>query len=129
MSSYTKSTDFASKDALLTGNPLKVVKGTEIDDEFNAIQTAVNSKADTNSPDLTGTPTAPTAAAGTNTTQIATTAFVSTAIDNIELTGGDGIDVTDGVIAIDSQSNGFGNRTVSTSAPSGGNDGDIWYKV
>jgi len=32
---------------------------------------------------LTGTPTAPTAAAGTNTTQIATTAFVKTAIDNI----------------------------------------------
>ena len=76
MSSYTKSTDFASKDALLTGNPLKVVKGTEIDDEFNAIQTAVNSKADTNSPALAGTPTAPTASAATDTTQIATTAFV-----------------------------------------------------
>ena len=76
MSSYTKSTDFASKDALLTGNPLKVVKGTEIDDEFNAIQTAVNSKADTNSPALSGTPTAPTASAATDTTQIATTAFV-----------------------------------------------------
>jgi len=76
MSSYTKSTDFASKDALLTGNPLKVVKGTEIDDEFNAIQTAVNSKADTNSPALSGTPTAPTASTATDTTQIATTAFV-----------------------------------------------------
>ena len=33
-------------------------------------------KADKNSPVLTGTPTAPTATAGTNTTQIATTAFV-----------------------------------------------------
>lgn len=33
------------------------------------------------SPALTGTPTAPTAAAGTNTTQIATTAFVKTAVD------------------------------------------------
>jgi len=76
MSSYTKSTDFASKDALLTGNPLKVVKGTEIDDEFNAIQTAINSKADTNSPALAGTPTAPTASTTTSTTQIATTAFV-----------------------------------------------------
>ena len=82
MSSYTKSTDFASKDALLTGNPLKVIKGTEINDEFNAIQTAVNSKADTNSPTLSGTPTAPTATAGTNTTQIATTAFVQTATAN-----------------------------------------------
>jgi len=76
MSSYTKSTDFASKDSLLTGNPLKVVKGTEIDDEFNAIQTSINSKADTNSPALAGTPTAPTASTGINTTQIATTAFV-----------------------------------------------------
>ena len=81
MSSYTKSTDFASKDALLTGNPLKVVKGTELDDEFNSIQTAVNSKADTNSPALIGTPTAPTAAASTNTTQIATTAMVQGALN------------------------------------------------
>jgi len=83
MSSYTKSTDFASKDALLTGNPLKVVKGTEIDDEFNAIQTAVNSKADTNSPALSGTPTAPTATTTTDTTQIATTAFVQQEINAI----------------------------------------------
>lgn len=35
------------------------------------------------SPDLTGTPTAPTAAAGTNTTQIATTAFVQNELDDI----------------------------------------------
>ena len=80
MSSYIKATDFASKDALLTGNPLKIVSGTEIDDEFNAIQTAVNTKADTNSPTLTGIPIAPTAVAGTSTTQLATTAFVGTAV-------------------------------------------------
>ena len=42
---------------------------------------AVASKAPLASPDLTGTPTAPTAAAGTNTTQIATTAFVKSAVD------------------------------------------------
>jgi len=35
------------------------------------------------SPALTGTPTAPTAAANTNTTQVATTAFVSTAVSNL----------------------------------------------
>lgn len=40
------------------------------------------------SPALTGTPTAPTASAGTNTTQIATTAFVQTALGN-KLTYGD----------------------------------------
>lgn len=40
-------------------------------------------KADLASPTLTGTPAAPTATAGTNTTQIATTAFVSTAVSNL----------------------------------------------
>ena len=38
--SYTKLTDFAVKDSLLTGNPSKLVRGTELDAEFNAIQTA-----------------------------------------------------------------------------------------
>ena len=76
MANYTKATNFASKDTLTTGDPAKIVKGTEIDDEFNAIATAINSKANTNSPTLTGTPLAPTATAGTNTTQIATTAYV-----------------------------------------------------
>lgn len=80
MSNYTKATNFATKDTLPTGNPGKIVKGTEIDDEFNAIASAVASKADTASPAFTGTPTAPTAVAGTNTTQIATTAFVTASL-------------------------------------------------
>lgn len=44
-------------------------------------------KANTNSPALTGTPTAPTAAKGTNTTQIATTAFVMAAVNAISSQG------------------------------------------
>jgi hypothetical protein len=80
MANYVKSTNFASKDALPLGDPLKVVKGTEIDTEFNNIATAVISKADSVSPTLTGTPFAPTATFGTNTTQVATTAFVQTAL-------------------------------------------------
>lgn len=47
MSNYTPATNFAAKDALTTGNPAKIVKGTEISAEFNAISTAVNSKIDT----------------------------------------------------------------------------------
>ena len=43
---------------------------------------AVGDLATKESPELTGTPTAPTAAVGTNTTQIATTAFVQTAVNN-----------------------------------------------
>lgn len=79
MTEYVKSTNFTSKDSLASGNPLKLVKGTEFDIEFNNIATAVTSKADLIDPAFTGVPTAPTAAAGTNTTQIATTAFVATA--------------------------------------------------
>ena len=80
MSNYSKTTDFAAKDSLSTGNANKIVKGTEIDDEFDAIQVAVNTKANINNTALTGTPTAPTASEATNTTQLSTTAYVTTAI-------------------------------------------------
>jgi hypothetical protein len=76
MTDFVKSTNFASKDSLSIGNPLKIVKGTEIDTEFNNIATAVATKADIANPTFTGVPAAPTAASGTNTTQLATTAFV-----------------------------------------------------
>ena len=46
-----------------------------------AAQTALDLKAPLASPALTGTPTAPTAAPGTDTTQVATTAFVKAAAD------------------------------------------------
>ena len=55
MSNYTKTTNFATKDALASGNPAKVVKGTEINTEFDNIATAIATKADANSPTLTGT--------------------------------------------------------------------------
>lgn len=80
MSDYTKSTNFATKDALPSGDPLKIVKGTEIDTEFNNIATAIATKADLASPTFTGTPAAPTASFGTSTTQVATTAFVQASL-------------------------------------------------
>jgi len=107
MSNYSKTTDFAAKDALTTGNANKIVKGTEIDDEFDALQTAVNSKADVNNTTFTGSTTIPsvncnggaidgtvigadTAAAvtGTNNTQLATTAFVQTASTTANISAG-----------------------------------------
>ena len=45
MSDYSKITDFAAKDALLSGNPLKQGKGVEVDNELNAISVAIASKA------------------------------------------------------------------------------------
>jgi len=55
VSNYTKSTNFTAKDALPSGDSGKIIRGSEFDTEFTAIQTAVNSKADATSPSLTGT--------------------------------------------------------------------------
>lgn len=46
MSNYTKTVNFAAKDSLASGDAAKIVKGTEIDTEFNNIATAVATKAD-----------------------------------------------------------------------------------
>jgi hypothetical protein len=80
MSNYTKTTNFLAKDSLPDADSGKIIKGSEFDTEFNALQVAVNTKADLASPSLTGVPTAPTASAGTTTTQLATTSFVTTAV-------------------------------------------------
>jgi hypothetical protein len=76
--------------------PSSTVSTTELgylDGVTSAIQTQIDSKLNSGtagttyaplvSPDLTGVPTAPTAAANTNTTQIATTAYVQTEITDL----------------------------------------------
>ena len=60
MTNYTKTTDFAAKDSLPSGNAAKIVKGSEIDTEFNNIATASATKANANDAVLTGTTTAQT---------------------------------------------------------------------
>ena len=80
MSNYTKLTAYDTKDSLSTGDPLKRIKGTELDDEFDAISTAIATKANLASPEFTGVPTTPTASSSTNNTQIASTAFVQSLI-------------------------------------------------
>ena len=57
--------------------------------------------------ELTCTPTAPTATAGTNNTQIATTAFVKTALSSVG-----GVDIT-----------------LNENQPSGQSSGDFWYQI
>lgn len=57
MSNYTKTTNFTAKDSLASGDPNKIIKGSEFDTEFNNISTAVASKADTAAPTFTGTTT------------------------------------------------------------------------
>ena len=86
MSNYTQSTNFATKDALTSGDPLKIVKGTEINTEYVNIAVAIATKADLASPTFTGTPTLPTGTVattqtfGNSSTLLATTAFVQAAL-------------------------------------------------
>ena len=54
MANYTKIVDYAAKDALNTGDPAKLIKGTEIGAEYDAIATAIATKANSASPVFTG---------------------------------------------------------------------------
>jgi hypothetical protein len=144
MSNYVKATNFATKDTLPQGDSNKIVKGTELDNEFNSIAGAISSKADIASPSFTGTPAVPTPIAGSNTTQIANTAYVKSEITTatgslgtistqnanaVAITGGTVSGITGSINSVTPGTNARGNRTISSGGPSGGSDGDIWYLV
>ena len=80
MSNYVQSTNFATKDALASGNALKIVKGTEINTEYANIAIAVATKADLVSPTFTGTLTAVNEAL-TGTLSVAGTTTLSSALN------------------------------------------------
>ena len=81
MADYTLAVTWSGKDALADSDANKVISGDDFHTEFTTVQTAINSKADIASETLTGTPLAPTAAVGTDSTQIATTAFVKDVLE------------------------------------------------
>ena len=105
MSDYTLAVNWSGKDALSDSDAAKVISGSDFNSEFTTIRTAVNSKANLNGASgetfamdngtvagtltvgetltVTGVTTIPTANAGTNTTQAASTAFVTTAVAGV----------------------------------------------
>ena len=96
MSNYTIAVNWAGKNGLSDSDAAKVISGSDFNSEFTTVRTAVNSKADLNGDAdedfaadnvtiagtlaVTGVPTVPTQSAGNNTTRVATTAFVTTAV-------------------------------------------------
>ena len=96
MSNYTIAVNWSAKDGLSDSDAAKVISGADFNTEFTTARTAINSKADLNGSAsesfainnatvagtlaVTGVPTIPTANAGTNTTQAASTAFVTAAV-------------------------------------------------
>jgi hypothetical protein len=111
------------------------------------VTTSLGLKAPLASPALTGVPTAPTAASSTNTTQIATTAFVTAAVAGASGTYNNaavdthlntGTASTNEVLSWNgsdydwvAQSGGGGGASVTTSdaAPSSPSAGDLWYNT
>jgi hypothetical protein len=96
MSNYTLAVNWSGKNALSDSDAAKVISGSDFNSEFTTVRTAVNSKADLNGDAtedfasnnatiagtlaVTGVPTVPTQSAGNNTTRVASTAFVTTAV-------------------------------------------------
>jgi hypothetical protein len=70
MSNYTKTTNFAAKDSLPSGDPGKIIQGAEFNTEFDDIATAIATKSDTASPTFTGTVTVPALTVTGNVTMI-----------------------------------------------------------
>ena len=78
MADYSKVVAWSGKDALADSSAAKVISGADFHTEFTAVETAVNTKADING-DASEAFSCTTANVGTNTTQVATTAFVGAA--------------------------------------------------
>ena len=104
MTNYSKTTNFTAKDSLVSGDSNKIVRGAEIDTEFDNISTAVATKSDIASPTFTGVVSFPDGSAGnpsiTNTGDTNSGLFFSAA-DTLAFTAAGTAQFTmaDGVIA------------------------------
>lgn len=103
MSNYTKSTNFTAKDSLPSGNAGKIVKGSEIDAEFNAIETASATKLDKTGGTLTGLTTI--------TRDAGSAQGVLLKVDNTNSNSGSGayIELEGGIATVNPKIGGFGN--------------------
>ena len=113
MSNYTKTTNFAAKDALTPGDPNKKIYGTAHDTEYNNIATAVASKEDANNKGAVNGYASLDSSTKVPDAQVSLTSVSQhqASLTTRNVTGKTGTA-----------------KTLSTSDPSDGADGDIWYK-
>jgi len=94
---------------------------------------------------FTGVVTAPTQSANNNSTRVATTAYVDREVGTLgtmSIQNSNTVNITGGTIGGTTKTgqsnsvtmstigtNAVGKKTVSGASPSGGSDGDVWYKV
>lgn len=119
MSNYTIQVGWSGKDTLADSDPAKVISGDDFNTEFSAAQTAINTKADLNGNSGEAF-SATTAVVGTNTTQVATTAFVQAATPPMGIN----------TVIVNGAAGATGkNIYIDSDAPAAeGNDGDVWFE-
>ena len=129
MSNYTIQVGWSGKDALSDSDPAKVISGDDFNTEFSAVQTAINTKANLNG-NAGESFSATTAVSGTDTTQVATTAFVTTstasALSAIAAIPDSGVVsvIIDGAAGAIGKSIYINNSSPTTQ----GNNGDVWFE-
>jgi hypothetical protein len=119
MTNYTKSTNFATKDTLTSGDPLKIVKGTEINTEFDNIATAVATKADSTSPTFTGTVTTATLSVSGTSTLTGVATLSSLTVSKPVFTDASKGLVSTGTLGADQGGTGVANNAAMTVTGSG----------
>jgi len=87
MSNYTLAVSWSGKDALADSDANKVISGADFNTEFTVVQTAINSKADLAGSSSQAFSASTASGVTTNTTQVATTAFVQNNKASTALTG------------------------------------------
>ena len=120
MTNYIKTTDFAAKDSLPSGDSGKIIRGAEFETEFDNISTAIATKADLASPTFTGTVTIPTATVTTFTlggTTITATAAELNLLDGVTADASE-LNILDGVTATTAELNYLDITTLGTSEAS-----------
>ena len=123
MSNYSRTTNFTAKDGLATGNPAKLIKGSDFQLEFDNVASASSTKADLASPTFTGTVTIPTANVTTSFTANGLTypaadgssgqVLSTDGAGNLSFTSSSGFDSTTNAIALGNAALAFGTYAVS----------------
>ena len=117
----------------------------ELQDGSSSDPVTINGLLTVKDANFTGVVTAPTQSANNNSTRVATTAYVDREVSTLgtmSTQNANAVNITGGTIGGSTKTgksnsvtmstigtNAVGKKTVSGASPSGGSDGDVWYKV
>jgi len=119
MADYNIQLNWAGKDSLNDTDPDKIIAGADFQTEFNAVKSAVNGKAEENGG----------SGIAFNTSTLTANSNIVGQTNITAGNGGTGSLKWGASGANVVGTNAVGNKTISTSAATGGADKDVWYQV